>query len=135
MKIKTDAGNRAKRTFWQGMGVAVVLGVAGVTAQLVGAWTHSDVLDGAAWVVLGTSVIQAGLTAAASYAQRHIETIHQIKAYEPPSLSDEPIWQGWPHMPDSSVWSDADINSAYNDTDSIHTFDEMDVPTKRGKHE
>lgn len=121
MKIKTDAGNRAKRTFWQGMGVSVVLGVAGVTAQLVGAWTHSDVLDGAAWVVLGTSVIQAGLTAAASYAQRHIETLHKVKPYE---------------VENPSEW-ETPLNGDYSGMDPEYdsVYDSVSFRMKRGKHE
>ena len=77
-----DANNRAARTFWQGMGVAVLLALSAVVLDLVGKWTHDDVLDGNAWIVLVTSGVQAVMTAIASYVQRVLELTRAAKAVE-----------------------------------------------------
>lgn len=73
-----DAKDRANRTFWQGMIVAIALAVSAVVIELVGAWSHTDVLSGGAWLVLATSGVQAALTAVASYTQRQLETRVEI---------------------------------------------------------
>ena len=78
-----DAKDRASRTFWQGMIVAVALAVSAVVIELVGAWSHTDMLSGGAWLVLATSGVQAALTAVASYTQRRLETSDKrAKSYE-----------------------------------------------------
>ena len=78
-----DAKDRANRTFWQGMIVAIALAVSAVVIELVGAWSHTDVMSGSAWLVLATSGVQAALTAVASYTQRRLETSEKrAKSYE-----------------------------------------------------
>lgn len=71
---KADAKSRSLRTLLQGLAVAVLLAVAGVVVDVIGKWTHADFLDGQAWILFVTSVVQAALTAAASWIQRMFES-------------------------------------------------------------
>ena len=71
MKEKiVDANKRATRTLWQGLAVAVLLAATGVVLEVVSSWTPDDVLDGEAWLVLTLSIVQAVMTAGASWVQR-----------------------------------------------------------------
>lgn len=70
--VTTEAKSRAFRTLAQGAIVAGVAAVASTTALIVGSWTGNDVLEASAWVGLGTSIVQAGLTSVASYIAGHV---------------------------------------------------------------
>ena len=67
---ESDAANRAARTFWQGMFVAVVIAVCAV---LVNAFSGITEFTPAFWTALAVSLTQAVATAAASYTQRKLE--------------------------------------------------------------
>lgn len=67
MTKQEAAWERAKRTFTQGVGLDVAIAVA---AALLVWLPEADVLDGTAWVILGTAVLKTVLTAIASYVMR-----------------------------------------------------------------
>lgn len=68
-----EARSRAKRTLVQGLLVTVIIAVAGVTLQVIGSWSHDDMVNATAWTMYATSVAQAILTSVASWAQRVFE--------------------------------------------------------------
>lgn len=65
--VKAAAAERASRTLWQGLAIDVLVAVA---AALLAWLPEADVLDGAAWLVLGTVLIKTVLQAAAAYVMR-----------------------------------------------------------------
>lgn len=66
-QVKAAATERATRTLWQGLGIDVAIAVA---AALLAWLPDADVLDGAAWLILGTILIKTVLQAVASYVMR-----------------------------------------------------------------
>lgn len=73
MAKHADAKSRASRTLFQGAIVSVLMALAAVTLDVVGRWTHDDMLSATSWVVYATSLAQAILTSLASWTQRVIE--------------------------------------------------------------
>jgi hypothetical protein len=61
--VKSDAKNRAMRTFLQGLGIDLLIAIAG-TAYIVLTG------EGFGWAVLGTAVAKTALTTLASYVMR-----------------------------------------------------------------
>lgn len=61
--VKSDAKNRALRTFLQGLGIDLLIAITG-TAYIVLTG------EGFGWAVLGTAVAKTGLTTLASYVMR-----------------------------------------------------------------
>jgi hypothetical protein len=61
------ANERATRTLWQGLGIDVLIAIA---AALLTWLPSADVLDGAAWLLLGTVLVKTVLQAAAAYVMR-----------------------------------------------------------------
>lgn len=66
--VTRDAQARAGRTFWQGLGIDLLISIAGtlilVLADSPLVWTKEY------WAALGTLVLKTVLTSAASYAAR-----------------------------------------------------------------
>lgn len=65
--VKAAATERATRSLVQGLGIDVLIAVA---AALLTWLPEADVLDGAAWLLLGTILVKTVLQAAASYVMR-----------------------------------------------------------------
>lgn len=71
---KADAKERSFRTLKQGLLVTVGIAVATAVLQGLSVMTGNELISGAAWAVLGVSVVQSGASAALSYINRYTKT-------------------------------------------------------------
>lgn len=71
---KSDAKERSFRTLKQGLLVTVGIAVATAVLQGLSVMTGNELVSGAAWAVLGVSVVQSGASAALSYINRYTKT-------------------------------------------------------------
>lgn len=72
-EVHADARERAKRTWWQSLIAAIIVGaLAALSAAILG-MTQTDMLDASVWIATGGLVLHAGLTAGASWLQRTLE--------------------------------------------------------------
>lgn len=67
---RTDAGQRSLRTLLQGLAIDVAVAAGAGVLLVLDPLPAEQLTDGAAWLVIGTSVIKSVLTAAASYLAR-----------------------------------------------------------------
>lgn len=67
---KTDAAQRSIRTLVQGLAIDALVAAGAAATAVLSTMEGDDLLAGASWIVLGTSVLKSVLTAVASYVAR-----------------------------------------------------------------
>lgn len=67
---RTDAAQRSIRTLVQGLAIDALVAAGAAATAVLSTMEGDDLLAGASWIVLGTSVLKSVLTAVASYVAR-----------------------------------------------------------------
>lgn len=85
--LKADASNRSVRTFLQGLGIDVAVGIALVLATTVTGWTSWGDVQ---WAILSFSIFKSVLQAVAAYVMRRWLDKSKIPTPLPPAPVPEP---------------------------------------------